>query len=76
MNRSCRTRSGRSSPDGSSPSPIETITLPRGESLDAEIVRHPGSVVIIPVTDSGEIVLVRQYRHAIGRWAWELPAEA
>ena len=53
---------------------IETIQLPRGGELQAEIVRHPGSVVIIPVTADGEIVLVRQYRHAIGRWAWELPA--
>ena len=53
---------------------VESITLPRGERLEAEIVRHPGSVVLIPVTDMGEIVLVRQYRHAIGRWAWELPA--
>jgi ADP-ribose pyrophosphatase len=53
---------------------VETITLPRGERLEAEIVRHPGSVVLIPVTDSGEIVLVRQYRHAIGRSVWELPA--
>ena len=53
---------------------IETIQLPRGGELQAEIVRHPGSVVIIPVTAVGEIVLVRQYRHAIGRWAWELPA--
>ena len=42
--------------------------------LEAEIIRHPGSVVLIPVTDRGEIVLVRQYRHAIGRSAWELPA--
>ena len=53
---------------------VETITLPKGGPLDVEIVRHPGSVVIVPVTASGEIVLVRQYRHAIGRWAWELPA--
>jgi len=53
---------------------VESITLPRGERLEAEIVRHPGSVVLIPVTDSGEIILVRQYRHAIGRSAWELPA--
>ena len=53
---------------------VESITLPRGERLEAEIVRHPGSVVLIPVTERGEIVLVRQYRHAIGRWAWELPA--
>ena len=53
---------------------VESITLPRGERLDAEIVRHPGSVVIIPVQDGGEVVLVRQYRPAIGRWMWELPA--
>ena len=53
---------------------IETITLPKGGELKAEIIRHPGSVVIVPVTDAGEIVLVRQYRHAIGRLAWELPA--
>ncbi len=53
---------------------VESITLPRGTQLEVEIIRHPGSVVIVPVTDTGTIVLVRQYRHAIGRWAWELPA--
>jgi ADP-ribose pyrophosphatase len=53
---------------------VETIRLPKGGTLAAEIIRHPGSVVIIPVTDADEIVLVRQYRPAIGRWAWELPA--
>jgi ADP-ribose pyrophosphatase len=53
---------------------VESITLPRGEKQEAEVIRHPGSVVLIPVTDSGDIVLVRQYRHAIGRMAWELPA--
>jgi ADP-ribose pyrophosphatase len=53
---------------------LETIALPKGGELKAEIVRHPGSVVLIPMTDSGEIMLVRQYRHPIGRSAWELPA--
>jgi ADP-ribose pyrophosphatase len=53
---------------------VETLTLPNGHELKADIVRHPGSVVLIPLTDAGEIVLVRQYRPAIGRWAWELPA--
>jgi ADP-ribose pyrophosphatase len=53
---------------------VETISLPKGGELQAEIIRHPGSVVIIPVTAQNEIVLVRQYRPAIGRWAWELPA--
>ena len=53
---------------------IETVTLPNGHELHAEVIRHPGSVVIVPMTDGGEILLVRQYRHAIGRVAWELPA--
>ena len=53
---------------------IETLTLPKGHELKAEIVRHPGSVVLIPVTDEGTIILVRQYRPPLGRWAWELPA--
>ena len=52
----------------------ETLTLPDGRTFTAEIIRHPGAVVIVPVTDANEIVLVRQYRHAIGRFAWELPA--
>ena len=53
---------------------VETIDLPKGGELKAEIVRHPPSVVVIPITGDGEVVLVRQYRHAIGRWTWELPA--
>ena len=53
---------------------IESITTRKGGKMDVEIVRHPGSVVLIPITASGEVILVRQYRHAIGRSAWELPA--
>jgi len=53
---------------------IETLTLPKGHELKAEVVRHPGSVVLIPLTDDGRVILVRQYRAPLGRWAWELPA--
>lgn len=53
---------------------VETVTLPKGQQLKAEIVRHPPSVVILPITAEGDVILVRQYRHAIGRWVWELPA--
>ena len=53
---------------------VESITLPKGHALDAEIVRHPGSVVIVPMTAENEVTLVRQYRHAIGRYTWEVPA--
>jgi ADP-ribose pyrophosphatase len=53
---------------------VESIPMPKGGEMQADIIRHPGSVVILPVTDDDEIILVRQYRPAIGRWAWELPA--
>src|SRR5689334_8951711 len=53
---------------------VETITLPKGGTFNAEIVRHPGSVVLVPITADGRMILERQYRPAIGRWAWELPA--
>jgi len=53
---------------------VESITTSKGGRMDVEIVRHPGSVVLIPLTANGEVILVRQYRHAIGRSAWELPA--
>ena len=53
---------------------IDVVKLPTGHTIDMEIVRHPGSVVMLCVPAPGEIILVRQYRAALGRWAWELPA--
>jgi len=52
----------------------ERVTLPKGHQLDIDVIRHPGSVVIVPMTNDGRVMLVRQYRHAIGRSMWELPA--
>lgn len=53
---------------------IDRVTLPTGHTLDMEVVRHPGSVVLIPVPSPGHVVLIRQYRYVIDRWIWELPA--
>ncbi len=39
-----------------------------------EVVKRPAAVGIIATDDEGNIVLVRQYRPAIGRWTWEIPA--
>lgn len=47
---------------------------PDGESFTREVVRHPGAVVVVPVTDSGAFVLVRQYRAAVGEELLEVPA--
>lgn len=53
---------------------IDRVTLPTGHTLDMEIVRHPGSVVMLPIPEPGKIILIRQYRYALDRWIWELPA--
>lgn len=53
---------------------VESVTLPKGHRVDVEVVRHPPSVVLIPMDGDGEVILVRQYRHSLGRYLWELPA--
>ena len=53
---------------------VDRVRLPHGREADLEIVRHEGSVVLIPIASDGRVLLVRQYRHAVGRFLWELPA--
>ena len=53
---------------------VDRVTLPSGHTLDMEVVRHPGSVVLLPVPAPGQIILIRQYRYTLGRFIWELPA--
>lgn len=53
---------------------VDTVRLPDGRLRRREVVEHPGAVAVLPVLPSGEIVLVRQYRHAVGRTLLEVPA--
>jgi ADP-ribose pyrophosphatase len=53
----------------------DEVRLPDGKTTTTrEIVRHPGSVAIVPRDDQGRIVLVRQFRYVTGRELWEIPA--
>lgn len=52
----------------------DRVHLPHGVEATLDVVRHRGSVVLIPMPDPSSVILVRQYRHAIGRHVWELPA--
>ena len=52
----------------------DRVHLPSGKEASLEVVRHPGSVVLLPMVDETHIVLVRQYRYAVDRWVWELAA--
>lgn len=47
---------------------------PDGTRFERELVHHPGAVVVVPVTGSGGVVMVRQFRAAVGRELLELPA--
>jgi ADP-ribose pyrophosphatase len=53
---------------------VDRVALPNGREVAMEVVRHPRSVVLLPLTDPDHVVLVRQYRYAIDQWIWELPA--
>jgi ADP-ribose pyrophosphatase len=52
----------------------DVVRLPHGRRTSMEIVRHRGSVVLVPQPDRDHVILIRQYRYAISRWMWELPA--
>jgi ADP-ribose pyrophosphatase len=53
---------------------VDVVKLPTGHTVEMEIIRHPGSVVLLPMPEPGKIILIRQYRYTIDRWIWELPA--
>lgn len=53
---------------------VDTVRLANGRLSQREVVEHPGAVAVLPVLSSGELVLVRQYRHAVGRTLLEVPA--
>jgi len=53
---------------------VDTVALPNGHVVNMEVVRHPRSVVLVPMPDIHHVVLIRQYRYAVDSWLWELPA--
>ncbi|WFE28769.1 NUDIX hydrolase [Solwaraspora sp. WMMD791] len=52
----------------------DDVTMPGGGVARRDYVRHVGAVGVVALDDAGGVVLVRQYRHPVGRRLWELPA--
>jgi ADP-ribose pyrophosphatase len=52
----------------------DRVRMPNGREVTVDVVRHTRSVVLLPVPEPGHIILIRQYRYAVRRWLWELPA--
>ena len=53
---------------------LEKVTLPNVVIKDREVVRHPGAAAMVPLLDDGNVVLVKQHRHAVNDYLWEIPA--
>jgi ADP-ribose pyrophosphatase len=52
----------------------EKVIEPSGLEATRDIIVHPGSVVVLPVLPDGRIVMIRQYRHSVQQYLWELVA--
>jgi ADP-ribose pyrophosphatase len=52
----------------------DEVSMPGGGTAERDYVRHVGAVGVVAIDGDGRIVLVRQYRHPVGDYLWELPA--
>jgi 8-oxo-dGTP pyrophosphatase MutT (NUDIX family) len=53
---------------------IDDVTLPNGHRTGLEIVHHPGGAAVVAINKDRKVCLLRQHRHAVGGYLWELPA--
>lgn len=53
---------------------VEKVTLSNGFTIDLEVIRHPGASAIVPLLNDNRILMLKQYRHAVGGTIWEIPA--
>lgn len=52
----------------------DNVTLANGVNIDMEVIRHPGAAAIVPLMDDHTVLLLKQFRYAIGDYIWEIPA--
>ncbi|MDD5329970.1 MAG: NUDIX hydrolase [Sulfuricella sp.] len=52
----------------------DEVLLPNGNTSTREYIIHPGAVVVVPLLDNGDVLMVRQFRYPLRREFFELPA--
>jgi len=52
----------------------ERLRYSNGREYDIDYVRHPGAAAVVAVDGANRVCLVRQYRHGIQDFLWEIPA--
>jgi ADP-ribose pyrophosphatase len=54
---------------------VENVTLSNGAIVDLEIIRHPGAAAVVPLLDNDQVLMLKQYRHAVGGFCGKSPQE-
>jgi ADP-ribose pyrophosphatase len=52
----------------------DRVRMANGREVTIDIVRHPPAAIVAPVPEPRHVILIRQFRYAVNRWMWELPA--
>jgi 8-oxo-dGTP pyrophosphatase MutT (NUDIX family) len=52
----------------------DTVRTPDNDLAERDVVLHPGAVAVLALDATGRILMIRQYRHPVGRLLWEIPA--
>jgi 8-oxo-dGDP phosphatase len=52
----------------------DKVRMPGNRWAERTVVEHPGAVAVLGLDDANRILMIRQYRHPVGRVLWELPA--
>jgi 8-oxo-dGDP phosphatase len=52
----------------------DKVRMPDGDLAERDVVIHPGAVAVLALDDVQQVLLIRQYRHPVGRLLWEIPA--
>jgi len=52
----------------------DMVRMPDGEVVGRDVLEHPGAVAVLALDEQERVLLIRQYRHPVGRLLWEIPA--
>ena len=52
----------------------DVVRMPDGDEVGRDILEHPGAVAVLALDDDERVLMIRQYRHPVGRLLWEIPA--
>jgi 8-oxo-dGDP phosphatase len=53
---------------------VDEVRTPENQVAERDVVLHPGAVAVLALDDADRILMIRQYRHPVGRLLWEIPA--